>query len=71
METFSNIDDAIAREKEIKGWRREKKVALIEQHNPMWWDLSHGWYDDSPTPRTQATASTRTGKGASRDVTGA
>lgn len=46
METYAKIDDAIAREKEIKGWRREKKLALIETQNPNWWDLSHGWYDD-------------------------
>jgi putative endonuclease len=58
METFAHIDDAIAREKEIKGWRREKKVRLIEQANAKWWDLSHGWYDNSPTPGTQTTDST-------------
>lgn len=34
------ILNAIAREKEIKGWRREKKVALIEGMNPHWRDLS-------------------------------
>ena len=32
--------DAIAREKQIKGWRREKKVALVERANPTWRDLS-------------------------------
>jgi putative endonuclease len=47
VETFATVDDAIAREKEIKGWRREKKVRLIEAKNPKWWDLSHGWYDDA------------------------
>ena len=31
---------AIAREKQLKGWRREKKIALIEQMNPEWNDLS-------------------------------
>lgn len=46
MEGFANVDDAIAREKELKGWRREKKIALIERQNPKWWDLSRGWYDD-------------------------
>ena len=35
-EHFSHIDYAIAREKEIKKWRREKKVALIESINPDW-----------------------------------
>lgn len=39
-EDFGSIHDAIAREKQIKRWRREKKVALIEAHNPDWADLS-------------------------------
>jgi len=34
--SFRNVGDAIARETEIKGWRREKKVALIEERNPTW-----------------------------------
>jgi putative endonuclease len=40
FELFADIRDAIRREKEIKGWRREKKVALIEALNPTWEDLS-------------------------------
>jgi putative endonuclease len=39
-ERFNDPRDAIAREKEIKGWRREKKNALIERMNPQWADLS-------------------------------
>jgi putative endonuclease len=35
-ERFQRLKDAIAREKEIKGWRREKKVKLIESENPYW-----------------------------------
>lgn len=35
-ERFQFIDHAIAREKEIKGWRREKKVELINSINPDW-----------------------------------
>jgi putative endonuclease len=38
----ASIRAAIAREKEIKGWRRAKKVALIESLNPHWDDLSVG-----------------------------
>src|SRR5579863_4100416 len=41
--SFRNIGDAIARETEIKGWRREKKVALIRAENPTWEDLAEGW----------------------------
>jgi putative endonuclease len=35
--------EAIAREKEIKGWRRSKKIALIESMNPHWYDLAAEW----------------------------
>jgi putative endonuclease len=45
-EHFQDVQQAIQREKEIKGWRREKKVALIESRNPEWRDLSAGWYDE-------------------------
>jgi putative endonuclease len=41
-EVFERVTDAIAREKELKGWRREKKLALIEQTNAGWLDLSAG-----------------------------
>ena len=37
---FDDPRDAITREKEIKGWRREKKNALVETKNPKWADLS-------------------------------
>ena len=40
VETASNPSDAIAREKQIKRWTRAKKVALIEEANPGWVDLS-------------------------------
>ncbi len=39
-EELQYVDRAIAREKEIKGWRREKKKTLIEKVNPNWKDLS-------------------------------
>ena len=39
-EVFQYVGNAIAREKEIKGWRRSKKVALIESFNPSWRDLA-------------------------------
>ena len=38
-EYFSDIKVAIGREKELKGWRREKKIALITNSNPHWDDL--------------------------------
>jgi putative endonuclease len=39
-ERFSDVNDAIANEKRIKGWRRSKKIRLIEERNPEWRDLS-------------------------------
>jgi putative endonuclease len=38
------VNNAIAREKEIKKWRREKKNQLVMTMNPDWVDLSDGWY---------------------------
>jgi putative endonuclease len=37
-EVFSDVRDAIAREKQIKSWSRARKNALIEEHNPGWDD---------------------------------
>ena len=39
-EVFSDVHDAIAREKQIKSWSRARKNALIEEHNPRWNDLA-------------------------------
>lgn len=44
-ERFSDVHRAIGREKEIKGWLRVKKIALIVSANPEWKDLSEGWYE--------------------------
>ena len=43
-EIYAEVATAIAREKQLKGWKREKKIALIEKNNPAWEDLSNGWY---------------------------
>lgn len=39
-QSFSTINDAIAAEKKIKGWRRSRKIVLIREMNPDWDDLS-------------------------------
>ncbi len=44
-EVTTDVQSAIAREKQLKGWRRSKKIGLIEASNPEWVDLSLGWYD--------------------------
>ena len=43
-ESTGQVMDAIDREKEIKAWRREKKVRLIERENPGWVDLARDWF---------------------------
>jgi putative endonuclease len=44
FEWYAKVHTAIAREKELKAWRRERKIALIELLNPTWKDLSYGWF---------------------------
>jgi putative endonuclease len=48
-ERYRYVEDAIRREKQIKGWRRERKVELIEAANPTWRELPAGW-----SPSTQS-----------------
>ncbi|MBC3758780.1 GIY-YIG nuclease family protein [Hyunsoonleella sp. SJ7] len=43
FETFSDINDAIAREKQLKSGNRKRKENLINKDNPEWNDLSDGW----------------------------
>jgi putative endonuclease len=45
FEETGDVQSAIAREQEIKKWRRSKKIALIESLNPKWQDLSEEWYN--------------------------
>ena len=62
FERFGDIRSAIDREKQVKRWSRKKKLALIENLNPTWLDLSEGWYEKagpstrrrmvSPLPRS-------------------
>ena len=42
---FQYVNNAIRREKVIKGWVRRRKIALIESINPTWEDLSEGWFE--------------------------
>jgi putative endonuclease len=44
-ETYGEVLVAIRREKQLKGWKRERKIALIEKANPQWKDLSRGWFE--------------------------
>lgn len=44
-EQSGNVLSAITREKELKGWRRSRKDELVGCKNPLWKDLSEGWYE--------------------------
>jgi putative endonuclease len=47
FETTGDVRAGIQREKQIKGWLRRKKLALIASKNPTWEDPSEGWYGKS------------------------
>ncbi len=47
FEVTSDVNSAITREKQIKDWRRAKKIALINSLNPTWQDLSEGWFEET------------------------
>jgi len=53
FERYGSVMRALAREKELKTWRREKKIALIESSNLKWRDLSYGWYQPTPIKITK------------------
>jgi putative endonuclease len=42
-ESFDDVHKAIGREKQLKGWSRAKKIALIESKNPRWGDMAEKW----------------------------
>lgn len=56
-EIYDHIDQAIAREKQVKNWPRRKKDALVNATNPEWTDLAADWYRNDPSkeiPRREA-----------------
>jgi len=59
FEEFPDVRDAIAREKQVKGWVRSRKLRLIEQANPTWEDLADTWF----APRQTADPSPLRGSG--------
>jgi putative endonuclease len=63
VEEHASFDDAIGREKSLKGKTRAKKVALIETENPRWNDLAWDWFDeaDIAADRARHAAEHRTG----------
>jgi len=57
FEMTPDVRAAIAREKQIKGWTRRKKLALIASANPRWRDLSVDWYREQKTEILRPSAS--------------
>ena len=53
VEVFKDVRNAIARDKELKGWMRHKKDALIKSTNPGWRDLAAGWGEQFPILESQ------------------
>ncbi|MGC2160528.1 MAG: GIY-YIG nuclease family protein [Silvibacterium sp.] len=49
FEHFQYVGNAIARERQIKNWRREKKLARIQETNSSWADLSECWFQSAET----------------------
>jgi putative endonuclease len=52
FECYQYVGNALNREKQIKRWRRGKKIWLIEQMNPTWADLSEAWTRETADPST-------------------
>jgi len=50
FEEFVLMQNAIEREKQLKGWSRTKKLTLIEKQNPSWVDLAEEWYHPATVP---------------------
>ena len=65
-EASTDIHAAIAREKQIKGWLRAKKIALIDSVNPEWKDLSQEWFIE-PEKASEDKGTARVGDGETGD----
>ena len=57
-ESTNDVRAALEREKQLKGWLRKKKIALVESMNPEWRDLSLDWADH-PRPQTLRSSAER------------
>lgn len=63
FERFQYVGNAIERERQIKNWSREKKLARIQEVNPSWADLSEGWYQSGESAGPSAMlAAARSGR---------
>jgi putative endonuclease len=62
-EEFTDVVEAIATEKRLKGWTRAKKIALIEDSNPHWEDLARDWQVVDQPPAVTLRYSEGSGRG--------
>ncbi len=53
-EETDDISAALSREKQIKNWRRQWKIELLEAENPYWNDLASGWYESKTDPESSS-----------------
>ena len=53
FEATNNVKEAIVREKQIKGWVRNRKIELVESANPDWEDLSADWDLEEENPNSR------------------
>jgi len=58
-ETFTDIGQAIAREKQIKGWTRDRKIALVQSSNRYWRDLAADWLIEGRSTTSSSDQQTR------------
>jgi putative endonuclease len=59
FERFQYVRNAIRREKQLKGWLRKRKIALIESANPTWEDLAADWFQPSEKQQVLRAQETR------------
>jgi putative endonuclease len=59
FERFQYVRNAIRREKQLKGWLRKRKIALIEALNPTWEDLAADWFQPSEEQQVLRAQKTR------------
>ena len=62
-ERYDDVYKAKRRERQLKGWRREKKIALIEKMNPRWQDLAENWRREMLFPGQPLKAKPDAGEG--------
>jgi len=71
-ETFKYVNNALAREKQIKAWTRAKRLALIQTTNPAWQDMADGWGEPTKMqiPRSALDDNTKKSGDNPKDVEG-